>query len=220
MDEQGRLETTEADGIASPKPAPGSLEIVQDFINTQHLVRRTEALSTPAQLKSWLVERGLLAAGTRLTKADLGRALDVRDGFRALLLPTLGRAVAKGAMVQLDTALRGACPQVRFDREGTSRIEPGDFNQALGHLVTLVLVSRAAGLWERFKMCRHCYAAFYDYSKNRGTLWCTRRCGDRVRARRHRRRVKRFRERHSRPRPFRIPACFRHLIEQDESSSE
>lgn len=76
---------------------------------------------------------------------------------------------------------------MRFDRDGTTRLErvSRDFDDALGTLLGFVHEAQSAGTWPRFKACAsgECRAAFYDFSKGRLGKWCTKRCGDKIRAR-------------------------------------
>jgi hypothetical protein len=175
--------------IASPIPAPGGLAEVQAFLNTVKRTKKktTDELATPRDLSDWLSRRGLLPAGTRLTPSDLERARDTRDGLRALLLAHNGYDLDEEAVARLDRAAVGARAQVRFDRDGTSRLErvSRDFDDALGTLLGFVHAAQSAGIWPRFKACAsaECRAAFYDFSKGRLGKWCTTRCGDKIRAR-------------------------------------
>ena len=173
--------------IAAPAPAPGELDHLQAFANTVN--HDADAFASPKQLADWLAQRGLLAAGKKLTKADLGRALDVRDGLRALVAANHGTEPDEDVMTRLDRAARGARPQVRFYGDGASRFESGELTEALGRLIVLVVMARESGTWDRFKMCAdsECSAVFFDHSNKRTTKWCTRRCGDRMRSRRYRR---------------------------------
>ena len=175
--------------IAAPEPAPGELDLVQAFVNTMGRKAKTDALATPQRLSEWLTRRGLLPAGTQLSKADHGRALDVRDGIHELVAARGGAELDERVMARLDNAVRGARPQIRFDRDGTSRFEPQGLDEALGQLIALVVMARLSGLWDRFKVCANpgCRAIFYDHSNKRTTKWCTRRCGDLIRARKYRR---------------------------------
>ena len=91
----------------------------------------------------------------------------------------------------LDQAADGAKVQVRFDPDGSSRFESSgaSVDEALGYVLGLVMLARAAGHWPRFKLCAddECQAAFYDFSKSGRGKWCTTRCGDRIRSRKYRR---------------------------------
>src|SRR5437763_11733945 len=75
---------------ADPNPAPGSLLLVQEFVNSLDIEEGTDAIDTPDGLRSWLVAHGLAAASARPTEHDVVRATDVREGLRALLLANNG----------------------------------------------------------------------------------------------------------------------------------
>ena len=81
--------------------------------------------------------------------------------------------------------------EVRFDRDGTSRFEPisRNFDDALGTLLGFAHAARCAGQWPWFKLCGRpgCRQAFFDFTKNHSGRWCSRRCGDTMRARIRRR---------------------------------
>lgn len=191
----------------APKPAPGDLRIVQAFLNTVQHKAGTDELTAPRELSDWLIRHGLLASAAKLTKTDLGRALDVRDGIRALVVAS-GDDVDADAVRRLDRVARVARAHLRFHDDGSSRYEAGDFEEALGHLITLVVLNRREGLWPRLKICADsaCRTVFYDFTTNGATKWCTARCGDRLRALNYRR-TERYKARphHS---PPRIPRMF------------
>lgn len=180
--------------VTSPIPAPGGLEIVQAFLNTVDFKKgkkKTDVLSTPRDLGDWLSLQGLLPSGMKLSEADLERAWDVRDGLRWLLMVNNGYDPDEEKVLKLDRAAMGARAQVRFERDGTTRLELicRDFDDALGTLLGFVYAAQSAGVWSRFKACANaeCRAAFYDFSKGRLGRWCTKRCGDKIRARAFRR---------------------------------
>src|SRR5215831_10460631 len=142
--------------------APGSLGLVQDFVNTLEMEPRDddiEQLGTSAALTAWLTDRGLLA-GSSAGDADL-----------ALL-----NRVAE------ETGLRP-----RFEAGGGVVLEPaaGGVPGALGRLVAAVSEAMNAGTWRRLKACgdQGCRWAFYDGSKNRSGHWCSMEsCGNRAKA--------------------------------------
>lgn len=182
------------DRISSPIPAPGGLAVVQSFLNTFDFKKRHDQLATPRDLSDWMSRQGILPAGTRLTKEDLSRALAARAGLCALIMAQNGYKIGEKWVAKLDRAGMGARSQVRFEPDGTTRIElvSRHFDDALGTLLGLVHAAQAAKIWPRFKACanRECHAAFYDFSKGGQGRWCTKRCGDRIRAREFRRKRK------------------------------
>ena len=175
--------------VSSPLLAPGSLRLVQALLNT--VGPQVEELDTPGSLSDWLSRNGLLPAGTELTRSDLERIRDTRSGLRALLATHSGGTLDQASVALLNRAAVGARAHIRFDRDGTSRFEliSRDLDDALGILLGFVHLARAEGKWPAFKLCGHpgCRRAFFDFTKNRNGKWCTRRCGDKIRAKAKRR---------------------------------
>lgn len=178
---------------APPKHAPGDLGIVQDFVNTAANDKEDERLKTPADLADLLVKSRLLPPGTPLTEEDLQRALDVRQGLRALLHVNNGGQPSEPAVERLDRAASPAPLRIRFEAGGSSRLEPSSqgYDGALAHLLAIVLEAQRGGEWARLKVCGNpgCRRAFYDGSKSRVAKWCGGTCSSLVHGRlyRHRR---------------------------------
>lgn len=177
------------------RPAPGDLQLVQAFVNTFWDLDGGggEQLVSPAALAEWLAAHGLVEAGVRLGRADLERALDVREGLRALLFVNNGTAADQGAIERLNTALRAPGLHVQLDAAappGFSALRR-DFDAALASIATIVAVAQIDGSWHRLKACPgvHCGWAFYDHSRNQSGSWCSMSvCGSRAKAREYRRR--------------------------------
>jgi len=185
--------------------APGPLAVVQAFINTHYDLEErpgAELLRSPESLEAWLGGAGLLddlseqrgGATSRdrrplaVDRADLHRALALRDGLR--------RLAAGSAPDGLDAAAAGAAVEVRRRRDGALRFVPAagsGVRGALGVLLAITAVAIADGSWSRLKICPgdHCGWAFYDGSRNRSGRWCSMRvCGGRAKARSHYRRAR------------------------------
>jgi predicted RNA-binding Zn ribbon-like protein len=179
-------------------PAPGDLALVQSFVNSRWDLDRDleEQLQTPSDLAAWLEERRLLEPGARLTTADLERALEVREGLRALLFVHNGANRDAGAIARLNRALGRVPVGVRFGADGTPGLTTGGrgLEAALGSLASIIAVAQVDGTWSRLKACRgvHCGWAFYDHSRNQSGSWCSMAtCGSRSKAREYRRRMRR-----------------------------
>jgi predicted RNA-binding Zn ribbon-like protein len=177
------------------RPAPGSLALVQAFVNTFWDLDRDGAdrLGDPSALAAWLSSRGLLEPGSRLSEADLRQALDVREGLRALLLANNGAAPDRAKIEQLNRALRAPTLSVKLSvsspPEFVSRRR--NLDGALALIATAVAVAQTDGSWSRLKACRgdHCGWAFYDHSRNQVSSWCSMSvCGGRAKSRDYRRR--------------------------------
>jgi predicted RNA-binding Zn ribbon-like protein len=177
--------------------APEALELVQSFVNTVEVFedrREEEELTDPEALRAWLAERGLMDLSEPVSDADLTRAIDVREGLRALLLAHNGEDADAAKVARLDRAAGRAGMRASF-ASGTPELVPGPagVDGALASILAIVAASAEQGTWERLKACPRdcCLWAFYDKSKNHSKRWCSMEsCGnvEKARAFRHRRR--------------------------------
>ena len=184
---------TETD--AQRKEAPGELEVVRTFINTRDIDESLEDLETPDQLRAWLTERQLMDPDEPVTEGDLRRAIEVREGLRALCLANNGSEFDVGAIERLDRAASRAGLRLRFHPGGCAEFEPDatGVDGAMARLLAIVAEARVEGEWDRLKACAEhtCEWAFYDKSKNRSKKWCRMEaCGNVNKARAYRERSK------------------------------
>src|SRR5262249_20172662 len=120
------------------EPAPGELGLVQAFVNSHYDIEGdhgAEILHSPSALGGWLAQRGLLDSPRieDLTRADLRRAVHVREGLRAMLYANNGADWDADAVDDLNRA--GARPGVviQFSADGPLfQPHAGDFDGALG----------------------------------------------------------------------------------------
>jgi predicted RNA-binding Zn ribbon-like protein len=185
------LQVSKAPRYDIPKAAPPPLRLVQSFVNTVDLEHEREWLGNPDALTAWGHERHLVPAGTRFTKPELRRALELREAFRALLAANRDRKRDEAALAVLTRAAHSARLTVAFTRGGAPRLESQaeGFDGLRGRLVSVAVTAMLDGSWERLKACRNCRWAFFDESKNRSARWCSMSlCGNRLKTRAYRRR--------------------------------
>jgi predicted RNA-binding Zn ribbon-like protein len=160
------------------KPAPGSLQLVQSFVNSRDFDSGLDLLVNEHTAIPWLRERGLLAADAMATAADLSVARDVRESIRALLSDTGARTPAdiagQGALRDLTSH---ATARITIGPDGNVGLEPVPAGSLQAGLATLLLIIRDAqrdGTWARLKVCSNpdCEWAFYDRSHARRGTWC------------------------------------------------
>jgi predicted RNA-binding Zn ribbon-like protein len=173
--------------------APGELEHVRGFVNTVDIEDGQEQLASASALANWLSSRGLLEEGAGADDEELGRALDVREALRALLLANNGGPQAPAAAARLEEAAERAGLALRFDGGEASLLAPQapGVDGALGRLAAIVHHAMRDGTWRRLKACpwHTCHWAFYDHTKNHSGVWCTMEvCGNRAKARAYRER--------------------------------
>jgi predicted RNA-binding Zn ribbon-like protein len=180
---------------APEKTAPRPLYLVQRFLNSVDVESGEDELASPDALRAWLAERDLMGAREPVEAADLERALDVREGLRALLLANNGLPLDADKVERLDRAVARAGVRMRFRAGSEPALEPeaGGVDGALGRLMAIVAGAVEGGDWARLKACHRdpCFWAFYDRSKNRSGRWCRMEaCGniEKARAFRERRR--------------------------------
>jgi predicted RNA-binding Zn ribbon-like protein len=166
-----------APGDSAPeKTAPRPLYLVQRFVNSIDLENGEDELTTPAALRDWFAERELMEAEEPASAADLRRALDVREGLRAVLMANNGMPADAEKLERLERAAGRAGLRMRFTGETDPRLEPegGGVDGALARLLATVATAVENGQWERLKACPRetCFWAFYDRSKNRSGRWC------------------------------------------------
>jgi predicted RNA-binding Zn ribbon-like protein len=162
--------------------------LVQRFVNSVDLEDGDEELTSPAVLRGWLSGRGLMRPDDPVTDGDLRRAVEVREGLRALLLANNGEPFDAAAVERLDRAASRAGLRLRFREGGCAEFEPDatGVDGALARLLAIVAEARVDGTWERLKACprEDCEWAFYDHSKNRSGRWCKMEvCGNVAKAR-------------------------------------
>jgi predicted RNA-binding Zn ribbon-like protein len=172
-------------------PAPGRLDLVQRFVNTVDTEHGREMLSDPARLGAVLAELGLLEAGSRVSEAELARALAVREALRSLALANNGGAVVDDELAILEDAAAAGRLVVAFRDGANAQLEataPG-VDGALGALVGIVYTAMADRTWARLKACQRdvCRWLFYDRSRNHSARWCQMAvCGNRTKTRAYR----------------------------------
>ena len=172
-----------------------SNDLIRDFVNTLHKDPRgdEEELTDPAALTRWLREHELLGDAGVARAADLGRAVELREALRLLLLANNEVEVDTGtAFAVLDDAARRGRVALRFAGDAPA-LEPdaAGVPGALGRIVAAVHGAVADGSWRRLKACRadDCEWAFVDTARNQSRAWCSMRsCGNREKARAFRRR--------------------------------
>jgi predicted RNA-binding Zn ribbon-like protein len=184
------------------KAAPGSLALVQALVNTQYGQGRRAhiELTSPEQLRAWLVAQRLLADGAPVTEGDFRRVLQLRETLRSLLRANHKTAMLASSIDVFNRLASDAPLTVRLHPDGLPTLEPdiAGVDGAVARLVGMVFTAMTDGTWARLKVCRNerCQKAFYDTSKNRSGAWCSMAgCGSRLKASAYRHRRTAYTER-------------------------
>ncbi len=183
MSEQHR---TDRRGLVIPhgnwpedRNAPGSLEVVRRFVNTESLESGAELLSSARELAAWATSEGFPVRSANST--ELSQALRIRQVLRTAI-ETRASPDGLGPLTELFPA------RLSF---ASITLEP-HVGGAKGFLSYLLIVTWSAlndGTWDRLMACTntHCRWIVYDHSKSKTVQWCSdKACGSRARAQRYR----------------------------------
>jgi|SRR5579862_1462905 len=177
--------------MAEPEPrtpAPGSLALVQRFINSTEMPDGVDELRTCALATQWL--RATAGAGAEVNERDRRRLIATREALRDLLEAHTGENVEPAVAVRLEKLLGSAPLRPVFSASGaTLAVNCGGVDNFLGMISTAIVEATLLGTWARLKVCRNdtCRWAYYDRSKNGRSCWCSMRvCGAREKARTYR----------------------------------
>ena len=177
------------------KPAPGSLLLVQAFVNTWDGEQGTDELLDPGSACDWLSRAGLWAGPGSPTPGELHLARSAREGIRALLIANSGGPAPTADDLRFLHALADAAHvQMAIQPNGQISLTAAHDGQIEGQLARILLIIRDAqrdGTWTRLKACRNpeCRWAFYDRSHSQRGTWCDMAvCGNRIKNRRLRQR--------------------------------
>jgi predicted RNA-binding Zn ribbon-like protein len=189
--------------LAKKYAVPEELALLYEFLNStdlrtyvekgvQHV--RMDELETPAQLETWMRERGLLEKGEQISAADHRQALELRSALRTFLQPPPdSRAAARQSAEGLNRASDCFPLVVRADQSGTVSLQPSHGANALGLVLAQLLALAGSGRLDRLKMCssNECHWIFFDRSKPGNRRWCSSLlCGNRQKTREYRKRAK------------------------------
>ena len=193
MDEHDKRRVGEQIEPGGRPKAPGRLELLQRFINSYNhdLPLEWDRIGTPKSARAWLRQKRLVAAGDRISDADVARLRELREAMRALAIANQGgQSGAAGAdVVRRVSAV--AQLSVVIDGTGRTALEPAGrgVDGAVATLLGILHEAQLTGHWSRMKGCRQCGYAFFDRSKNRSAAWCAMSiCGNRTKNRAYSRR--------------------------------
>jgi predicted RNA-binding Zn ribbon-like protein len=180
---------------------PDELADLYDFANTLDLRHFThygvmhpqgDELGDAAELGKWMSQRGLLAAGAKVTGATFEAALRLRACLRDYLQRNPAeRGRNKDAVRSLNEALR-LFPLALEARSGATmalRAVREDALAGLSSVVAQLYDGSRNGTLDRLKMCAsdECRRVFFDRSKPATRRWCmSTLCGNRIKTRNYR----------------------------------
>ena len=169
-------------------PAPGSLALIQHFINSTEMPDGVDELRTGPLAAHWL--RETVGADLEVSEKDRARLVATPEALRDLLEAHTGENVDPAVAVRLERLLGTAPLRPVLSAAGaTLAVNCGGVDNFLGMISTAIVEATLMDTWSRLKVCRSdaCRWAFYDRSKNGRSCWCSMRvCGSREKARNYR----------------------------------
>lgn len=171
-------------GLVHPgdrEPAPGSLWLVQAFVNSVDTEHGPDLFDGAAGLAEWLDRH---VPVTEVRPDDVATAREVREALRSLLHANNGAPPDPAAEAVLDRAARRARLEPAFGQAALVPHADG-VDAAIGHVLAAAFAAMLDGSWQRLKACPRelCGWAFYDRSSNASATWCSMRvCGGREKA--------------------------------------
>src|SRR5215211_5387810 len=119
----------------NPKPAPGTLALVQDFVNTRNYLHGGDLLGDAEETTRTLTERGLLKKGESVGESQRRGLVSLREALRGLLLVHNGAAEPEPDAEDLNGLVTSAALEVRFRADGRHGLEPAAGDSPAEHLV-------------------------------------------------------------------------------------
>ncbi|MFC0601415.1 CGNR zinc finger domain-containing protein [Streptomyces palmae] len=173
-------------------PAPDSLRLVQELVNTLDVETGHDRLTIPGGLEDFrtlLADRGL--PGIALDAGDLPELCALREALRAACLAHSGTDVPAATLAALDRLLTAAPLVLALDAAGGAALRPAPGLTGLPALTAAIAAGIiAAGRdWNRLKACvaEDCQWAYYDRSPAGRSRWCSMAvCGSRAKMRTYR----------------------------------
>jgi predicted RNA-binding Zn ribbon-like protein len=169
-------------------PAPGSLALVQQFLNSTEMPDGVDELRTGPLAARWLHDT--VGSAVDVNEKDRARLIATREALRDLLEAHTGENVEPAVVVRLEKLLGTAPLRPVLSTQGaTLTVNCGGVDKFLGMISTAIVEATLMGTWARLKVCRSdtCRWAYYDHSKNGRSCWCSMRvCGSREKARTYR----------------------------------
>ncbi|MEO8246734.1 MAG: CGNR zinc finger domain-containing protein [Chloroflexota bacterium] len=171
--------------------ASAELEQLIEFVNTIDLEDARDPIGTPALFAAWLSQHGTHGPPGDVSAATHRRAIDLREGLRALGRHNNQEAAEPERLHALEaaTAELPLIASLGTDSGWQLRPRAGGADAFLAWIVATAVRAMADGRWSRVKACQNdtCRWLFVDASRNRSRTWCTMAtCGSRMKARAYR----------------------------------
>jgi predicted RNA-binding Zn ribbon-like protein len=174
---------------AAGDAAPGTLDLVRQFVNTVELPSGPDELDTIEKASAWCLSYGLSPVRD---ESHLGLLRDFRTTVRELLVANNGEADASAAWERMRPFLARTRLNLAVNPRHGLELRPED-KGPIASLLAIVYESELLGTWPRLRACRKatCRFAYFDHTKNASRAWCSMAtCGNQAKAQRRRERAR------------------------------
>jgi predicted RNA-binding Zn ribbon-like protein len=177
---------------ADRSPAPGSLRLVQSFINSNDREAGHDRFESTEGMVLWASDH-VIPGIDAITAADRERTVRLREALRSLAIENVDSSHTDAAAWSLVNHELGRVRiGIELGPEGLQAVPRGSgIDRLVGDVLAALTIAVSGGAWPRLKACRRdtCQWAFYDRSPNRSSAWCAMQiCGAREKAKSYYRR--------------------------------
>ena len=180
-----------SDSVIPQVPVPATAALVRDFVNTLDHELGVDSLASPAGLTFFLADSGLLTGTHSAEEEQRATAIRLRGALHDAL--ELNHDAARATLPELDDVLARLPVRLVWDGDGVVvRPVQDGVGGALAQIALAAHEAMAAQIWWRLKICAfdECEWAYYDQSKNRSRSYCEYGCGNKVKTRAYRARLR------------------------------
>ncbi|WP_338780576.1 CGNR zinc finger domain-containing protein [Metabacillus sp. FJAT-52054] len=150
------------------KPAPGSLEVLREYLNTWSIPNDTrkpaEAIRTQQDLTDFLDQQPLLKDLQGNVEEFKAFREDVRKSIETQEIDVLSPWMQYHPLYTVF---------VKEERAAKIMFKPEDEDKFVGIFLAIIAEVVSKGQWNRLKSCPDCRYVFYDHSKNGSKKWCS-----------------------------------------------
>jgi hypothetical protein len=149
-------------------PAPATLALAQDFLNTIGVGTQPDLLGDVQSATTWAEQ--VISGEVKLSAADVEQL----RAFRADLQHLLGPDAALSES-EMGGAARSAAAELVLGVDGVVELRPGGSGAeyVISRVLAGVLAGQQVDTWRRLKACKNdrCRVVFYDRSRNNSGVW-------------------------------------------------
>ncbi|MDX6281137.1 MAG: hypothetical protein QOH03_2208 [Kribbellaceae bacterium] len=155
-------------------PAPDTLTLAQDLLNTRGVGAQPDLLADVPTASTWLAQ--VLPGAVEVSAADLEQLRAFRAELHRFVTPEAAEPEerAPGAPTPV-TVARSASAELVLGADGLVELRAGGdgAEYVISRVLAEVLSGQQVDTWRRLKACKNdrCRVVFYDRSRNNSGVW-------------------------------------------------